>query len=157
MLMDKGWLMGLREGGRMKVKEVMSGEVATVGENETIANAAKKMADMNVGCLVVTEAGMVYGLITDRDITASCVGEAHDPRGCVVAQHMSSPVFTVKPDTDVLEAAQMMTLKRVKRLPVVDGVKMVGLVSISDLAKAMEQPMHNLLESIGMDAPKRPR
>jgi IMP dehydrogenase len=141
----------------MRVKNVMSGEVATAAENETIAAAAKKMADTNVGSLVVIEAGMVYGLITDRDITASCVGEGHDPRVCVVSQHMSSPVFTVRPDTDVLEAAQMMTLKRVKRMPVVDGVKMVGLVFISDLAKAMEQPMHNLLESIGMDAPKRQR
>lgn len=141
----------------MRVKDVMSGEVATAAETETIANDAKKMADMNVGCLVVVEAGMVYGLITDRDITAGCVGEAHDPRACAVSRHMSSPVFTVRLDTDVLEAAQMMTYRRVKRLPVVDGVKMVGLVSISDLAKAMEQPMHNLLESIGMDAPKRPR
>lgn len=141
----------------MRIKDVMSSEVATSAENETIAGAAKKMADMNVGSLVVVEAGMVYGLITDRDIATGCVGEGHDPRVCVVSQHMSSPVYTVRPDTDVLEAAQMMTVKRVKRLPVVDGVRMVGLVSMSDLAKAMEQPMHNLLASIGMDAPKRAR
>ncbi|MBM3944527.1 MAG: CBS domain-containing protein [SAR202 cluster bacterium] len=140
----------------MKIRDIMSEGVATTSENESIIRAAIKMAEENVGSLVVVEGGMVYGIITDRDIIVGCIAEAHDAGQCTVMQHMSAPVVTVGEDDDALQAAHLMTTKRVKRLPVVDRSRLVGLVSVADVAKSMERPLFDLLESIGLDVPKRP-
>ncbi|MDA1189481.1 MAG: CBS domain-containing protein [Chloroflexi bacterium] len=139
----------------MNVQDIMSPTVATTSEETSITDAAKIMMEQNVGCLVVMEAGSVYGIITDRDITAGCVAEGHDPRKCKVMKHMSSPVVTIGPGTDLIEASRLMAAKRINRVPVVNLTKLVGIISIADVAKAMQVPMQNLLGNIGLDAPKR--
>jgi IMP dehydrogenase len=111
------------------------------------------MQEANVGCLVVVREGLVQGILTDRDIAVRCTSGGHDPQQCMVAVHMSSPVVVVRPNTDLLEAAHLMLQRRVKRLPVVEDGRLVGLVSLSDVAKAMDTPLHELL--IGMGAGRR--
>lgn len=136
----------------MQLKDIMTKEVITITEDETIANAARRMQEADVGCLVVTGAS-VTGIITDRDLAIKCVGEGHNPTECQVSQYMSRPVTTAEPGMDILDAAHLMTEKQVKRLPVVDGDQLIGLVSFSDIAGAMERPMHDLM--LGMGAARR--
>jgi CBS domain-containing protein len=137
----------------MYVRNIMVKQPVTVIPERTIADAAKLMRECNVGCLVVTHGGRPIGMITDRDVVVRCTCEGHDSDECSVQSHMSKPVITVRPSTDVLEAAHVMTERQVKRLPVVEARKLVGLLSLSDIAQAMEQPMHDLL--LGMGAARR--
>jgi CBS domain-containing protein len=137
----------------MQLKDIMARKVATIDGDDSIFSAARLMRTSNVGCLVVTNAGNVKGIITDRDLATACLSEGHDSRLCQVAGHMSNPVITGSPSMDILDAAHLMTEKRVKRLPVVEGTKLVGLVSMSDIAQAMDRTMHDLL--FGMGAARR--
>lgn len=138
----------------MQVSSVMARKLLTIRSGESIADAAKRMRDANVGCLVITtNSGAVQGIITDRDLVVRCVSTDDDTQLCPVVNHMSNPVITVSPAVDVLEAAHLMTEKKVKRLPVVEDGKLVGLVSLSDIALALEQPVQDLL--LGMGAARR--
>jgi CBS domain-containing protein len=137
----------------MQLKGIMAKNVLTITSEETIAGAARRMQEANVGCLVITNAGNVQGIITDRDLAVRCISQGHNPQQCHVSNHMSSPVITTEPDMDVLDAAHLMTEQKVKRLPVVEGDQLIGLVSFSDVAQAMDRPMHDLM--VGMGAARR--
>jgi signal-transduction protein with cAMP-binding, CBS, and nucleotidyltransferase domain len=82
---------------------------------------------------VVTAAGAIKGILTHRDLLA-CIGTDHDPSRCTVALHMSRPVFVLRPEEDLLSAADVMLRRRIKRLPVAEGGRLLGIVSLSDLA-----------------------
>lgn len=133
----------------MQLKDIMAKHVVTVTEAESVFRAASLMRQASVGCLVIADAGKAQGIVTDRDLAIRCLGEGHNPVLCPVSQHMSAPVVTATPDMDVLYAAHLMTNKKIKRLPVVEDEKLVGLVSFSDIANAMIQPMVHLLAGLG--------
>ena len=133
----------------MWVKDVMSDQVFTISSDDTIAEAAKKMATEDVGCLLVAEGGELEGIITDRDIAIRCCGEGEDPEGCTVADHMSTPVFQISPDESVWDAVEMMIENQVKRLPVTENGRLVGLLSFSDVAESLALPVNNLLLAMG--------
>ena len=137
----------------MQVRDLMKKGVVTIDPQETIKVAAEKMRNANIGCLVVTNTTTVKGIITDRDLAVRCVGYGHNPQQCPVSHHMSSPVTSTTPDADVLGTLEVMTTKMVKRLPVIEDGHLVGMVSFSDVAAALDQPMHELL--IGMGAVRR--
>ncbi len=137
----------------MKLEDIMVKKVITVSSLETVVEAAKKMREANVGCLVVNDDRSVKGVITDRDLVVGCLGAGHNARECRVEQHMSSPVIIAEPGWDILEASRVMTEQQVKRLPVMQDKKLVGLVSFSDIALALDKPMHELL--VGADATRR--
>ena len=138
----------------MHLREIMKKNVITVTDEESIANAARKMREANVGCLVVTNNGRsVEGIITDRDMTVDCLSQAHNSEQCQVSRHMTSPVISAEPNWDVLGAVHLMTEKQIKRLPVVENGQLIGLVSFSDIAQALEPPMRDLL--FGMGAARR--
>jgi CBS domain-containing protein len=137
----------------MQLKGIMAKNVLTITSEETIAGAARRMQEANVGCLVITNAGNVQGIITDRDLAVRCISQGHNPQQCHVSSHMSSPVITTEPNMDILDAAHLMTEQKVKRLPVVEGDQLIGLVSFSDVAQAMDRPMHDLM--VGMGAARR--
>jgi CBS domain-containing protein len=137
----------------MQLKGIMAKNVLTITSEETIAGAARRMQEANVGCLVITNSGKVQGIITDRDLAVRCISQGHNPQQCHVSNHMSSPVITTEPDMDILDAAHLMTEQKVKRLPVVEGDQLIGLVSFSDVAQAMDRPMHDLM--VGMGAARR--
>ena len=117
----------------MKLQERMIEVVVQAAPDETVAIAAKRMREMAVGCLVVTSAGAVKGIISDRDLLA-CLAAAHDPYQCQVSAHMRRPVIVLKPEEDVATAAEVMRSRRIKRLPVAKNGMLVGIVSLSDLA-----------------------
>jgi CBS domain-containing protein len=117
----------------MKLQEIMARDVVQAAPDETIGVAGKRMRESAVGCLVVTVEGVVKGIITDRDLLA-CLAQAHDPYRCKISAHMYRPVHVLGPDEDHVTAAQVMHDKRVKRLPVAQHGKLLGIVSLSDLA-----------------------
>lgn len=139
----------------MLVKDIMAKDVVTVAPDDLVANAANRMKRENVGCLVVTtKAKAVRGVITDRDLAINCMGEAHDPSACRVSGHMSAPAITTNPETDIIVAARTMAKRRIKRLSVVKGRHLVGLLSYADIAIAMQRPINDLIGLQGMDAAK---
>jgi CBS domain-containing protein len=133
----------------MQLKDIMAKKVITVAEDETVFTAASLMREVSIGCLVVTNEGKVGGIITDRDLTVRCLTEGHNPLLCPISHHMSRPVITAGPGMDVLYAAHLMSNKKIKGLPIVEGDQLIGLVSFSDVANAMIQPMAHLLAGLG--------
>jgi CBS domain-containing protein len=117
----------------MKLQEIMVRDVVQAAPDETIGVAGKRMRESAVGCLVVTLAGAVKGIITDRDLLA-CLAQAHDPYRCKISAHMHRPVHVLHPDEDHATAAIVMHEKRIKRIPIAQNGKLLGIVSLSDLA-----------------------
>ncbi len=115
----------------MKLREIMLRYVVQADPDETIAVAAQRVREKAVGCLVV--AGGVKVIIADRDLLA-CLAGAHDPYRCRIATHMRRPVHVLRPDEDHPIAAEVMCERRIKRLPIALNGKLLGIVSLSDLA-----------------------
>ena len=119
----------------MKVKDICSCRTVTVTPQDTIAEAARKMAKHNVGALpVVDYSGRAIGIITDRDITIRATAECKDPERYSVNDIMSGDISCVCLDADVTSAAKIMSEAKVRRLPVVDDGKVVGFLSLGDIA-----------------------
>lgn len=118
----------------MKVEEIMIRDVVESSPEKSINEAAKLMRDKAVGCLVITVDGGIKGLITDRDLVG-CIAVGHNPSECKISAHMSRPVGVIKPEEDHLTAAEVMRRRRIKRLPVAKFGKLLGIISLSDLAK----------------------
>ena len=133
----------------MKLGNIMVKKVVTISSKESVTNAARKMREANIGCLVVGEERKVEGIITDRDLVVGCLGAGHNPQQCHISQHMSSPVITAEPTMDIWDANRLMTHKKIKRLPVVKEGELIGIVSFSDIAQALDKPMHDLLVGVG--------
>ena len=120
----------------MLVQDVMSRHVVTVSGQESAALAARLLNRYNVGALpVCSQAGQLQGMLTDRDIALRCVAAGRDPTRTLVEQVMTRRVTAARPEMDAAEAAQLMRTRQVRRLPVTEQGKVVGLVSLADLAK----------------------
>ena len=117
-----------------------------ISPGESIGEAAKRMREKSVGCLVVSTDGAIKGIITDRDLLA-CIGQSHSPDQCGVALHMSRPVIVLRPEEDHLTAASVMCKKRIKRLPIAKDGKLLGIISLSDLAALAEGDLERLESS----------
>lgn len=117
----------------MDVRNVMSSDVASIETRDTLQAAAAKMAEINVGSLPVLREGRLAGIVTDRDIVVRAVARGAAP-GTAVADAMSDGVVTLSPDMSVDEAARLMSDKQIRRLYVVDEDRLVGVVSLGDLA-----------------------
>ena len=119
----------------MQVKDLMEGSVVTVAPDETAAEAARLLARHNVGSLPVCGAdGGLRGVITDRDIVLRCVAIEEDPTKTEVQKIMTRNCAVIAPQADAREAARLMAAKQVRRLPVVERDKVVGMVSLGDLS-----------------------
>jgi len=118
----------------MTVRDMMTKDLITCSPDETLAQAAQKMASGDIGCCPVVENGQLVGVITDRDITVRAVARGLDPNSQHVREMMSTNLVTVTPDTSVEDACRLMMDYQVRRLPVVEGNRLVGMVSLADLA-----------------------
>ena len=101
----------------------------------TVFEAIKAMVDANVGALLVTEGGRITGIMTERDYLRRVTLEGRTDKEARVEEIMSSPLIYVTPDASIEECMALMTDRRIRHLPVVDGDDVVGLVSIGDLVK----------------------
>ena len=116
------------------IREVMTSNPATIESSATVVDAAQLMRDEDVGLVPVTEGGRLVGTITDRDITIRVVAESKDPQSTTVRDVASTDVVTLNPDQDFEEAVRLMSQHQVRRLPVVEGGQLVGIVAQADVA-----------------------
>ena len=133
----------------MKVEEIMIRDVVESSPEKSINEAAKLMREKAVGCLVITIEGGIKGIITDRDLLG-CIAAGHNPSECKISAHMSRPVAVIKPEEDYLTAADVMRRRRIKRLPVAKFGKLLGIISLSDLAKLAVSDLVQIESSLGL-------
>lgn len=120
----------------VQVREIMNPSVVSIDPSESAALAARLLARHNIGALPVCgRGGRLHGLVTDRDIILRCVAAEESPRDLSVKDIMTRRCVTVSPTDDVRQAARLMSEEQVRRLPVVEDGKVVGLLSLGDLAK----------------------
>jgi CBS domain-containing protein len=112
----------------------MTRDVRTIDASSSVEDAARMMKELNVGSLPVSENGNITGIITDRDVVLRNVADGKAPSDTRVDEVMSKTVVTATPDMDVHRAADLMAKNQIRRLPVVENNRMVGIVSIGDLA-----------------------
>lgn len=114
------------------INELMATDVATCMPSDSIEDVARKMRNSDVGSIPVIDGDKLVGIVTDRDIVIRSVAEGNT--GAKVADLMSSSLVTGKPDMSVHEAAEKMAREEIRRLPIVDNDKLVGMVALGDLA-----------------------
>ena len=120
----------------MKISEIMSERVVTIDQREPVIAAARLLKRMNLGALPVTDrSGKLVGMLTDRDIVVRCVAAGGNAREMTVGDIMSRGVVTASPESEVSDAARRMGRGQVRRLPVVEGGKLVGMLSLADMAR----------------------
>lgn len=122
----------------MKARDLMAPHPGVVTAGDPLSRAAEIMRDWDVGMVPVVDdtlAMHLLGVITDRDIAVRCVAPRHGGRCCVGAHLTAEPLATVEPDTDVREVMEQMKAHQVRRLPVVAGGRLVGVVALADLAR----------------------
>lgn len=120
----------------MKVSDIMSDRVVTIDEREPVIAAARLLKRMNLGALPVTDRGdKLVGMLTDRDIVLRCVALGGDARTMTTGDVMTRGVVTATPDVKVDDAAKRMGRGQVRRLPVVENGKLVGMLSLADMAR----------------------
>lgn len=126
----------------MNVKDCMNPHVIAVSPEETVAVAARLMARHNVGALPVRAVdGSLCGIVTDRDMILRCVALNRPAEETSVSRVMTTRVTCVTPNTSLTKAADCMAKEQVRRLPVVEGRKLVGMVSLGDLSHREDYTM----------------
>jgi CBS domain-containing protein len=115
------------------VREVMTESVVTAAPERTVREIAELMRERNVGSVVLVEAERPIGFVTDRDLALSVIADGRD-FGDHVADHASSPVITASGSMEVEEAGELMVRHAIRRLVVVDGGRLTGIVTLDDLA-----------------------
>jgi CBS domain-containing protein len=119
-------------------------EIYSVRPNATVYGALELMAEKNIGAVVVTdEDGKLHGIFSERDFARKMIIKGRNANTTKVKEIMTTLVVSVNPDTRIHECMALMTEKRIRHLPVLDGEKLVGVVSIGDVVKSMltEQEM----------------
>jgi CBS domain-containing protein len=117
-------------------RDLMTGDCQCVKETETLADAAQKMANLGVGAFPICgEDGQLKGMLTDRDIVVKALAHGKDPSATKAGDLAEGKPVTIGADDDIDELVRTMTKYQVKRVPVIDGQKLVGIVSESDIAE----------------------
>jgi CBS domain-containing protein len=131
-------------------RDVMSGGAECIGENDTIADAAKRLADLDVGAMPICgEDNRLKGMLTDRDIAIKVVAAGKDPTTTKAGELGQGKPVTIGADDSIMEALQTMKEYKVRRLPVIDGHDLIGIVSQADLARNVEEEkVGDLVEAI---------
>jgi len=144
----------------MSVKGVMVEEVITVKPSTTVREAVALMNENEIGCLIVTKKGKPVGIITERDILKKIVCQSKNPGRVKVSEIMSAPLVVGKDNMDLGDAARLMLKQNVKKLPIVNGGNLVGLITLTDIVR-VDHVEHMLIKIInqlrknGWNPPKR--
>jgi CBS domain-containing protein len=116
------------------VRDIMTADPRTVNASDSIVDAAKVMDQADVGPVIVLEDGAVSGILTDRDIVIRAVAEGKDPKSTKVGDVCTKDPTTLSPDEDVDRAISVMRDQKIRRLPVVENDRAVGILSLGDVA-----------------------
>ena len=116
------------------VKEIMSNSVVSVDSSVAATDAAKMMEDSGVGAIAVLENGSPVGIVTDRDFAIKIAAHSY-PLDTPIRRMMSSPLISIDPNSDLWTASDLMSSRNVRKLPVIDDDRIVGIITSSDLVK----------------------
>jgi CBS domain-containing protein len=139
----------------LRVEDVMVKEVVTVDENFTVKEAAEIMNKFEIGCLIGVRKGKAMGILTERDVLKRVVAQGRDASKTKVKDAMTSPLVIAEPDMDLAEAVKLMFQMKIKKLPVVDGKRLVGLVSLTDIARFQPQMITILKQLAAKQTPPK--
>ena len=137
----------------MTIAAVLRGKgsnVETISADAPLFDAVQRLGEKRIGALPVLEDGRIIGIISERDVIYCLRDHGPEVLNSPVSRAMSSPAITAPPDTDVLAALALMTQRRIRHLPVVDGQELRGIVSIGDLVKHRIPPL-TALDRVKMD------
>ncbi len=131
-------------------RDIMHVGAECIGEHETLAQAARRMRDLDVGALPICgEDDRLHGIITDRDIVIKCVAAGGDPETVTAGDLAQGKPFTVDADASAGQVLRVMEDHRIRRLPVIDNHRLVGMISEADLARHLpEQSIAEFVEAI---------
>ena len=116
------------------VKEIMSNSVVSVDSSVTATDAAKMMEDADVGAIAVLENGSPVGIVTDRDFAIKITAHSY-PIDTPIRRIMSAPLISIDPNSDLWTASDLMSTRNVRKLPVIDDDRIIGIITSSDLVK----------------------
>jgi len=133
--------------GVILVRDVMTRNVKSVRPDSSVMEAIRKMNKFEIGSIIVVQGGRPVGIITERDILRRIVEQRLDPLVVKAREIMSSPITTIREDVAVEEAAEMMTKRRIKKLPVVSNGRLIGMVTATDLMRSAPK-LVGLLEGL---------
>ena len=127
------------------VNQVMSKNVLTAEKSTSLQDAAEKMNQLNVGCVIVTEESKPVGIITERDFETKVAAEGR-PLFTEISEVMSFPLITIDPEETIWEASEIMKEKLIHKLPVIENERIVGVITTSDIVR---------ISSVGSDSQMR--
>lgn len=144
----------------MEIKDIMVEKVVTIDADATVKTAVRLMNQREIGCLIATDSSKIVGIITERDLLKKVLEESRDPTKIKVREIMSKKLVLGVPAMEITDAARLMLKNEVKKLPVVMEGQLVGLITLTDIARAtrIEQQMVNLIKELskgGWLPPKR--
>lgn len=131
-------------------RDIMTGDAQCASTNDSLVDAARKLRDLDVGALPICgDDNRLQGMITDRDIVVKCIADGGDPSSVKVSELAEGKPVTIGADDSVEEALRTMSQHGVRRLPVIDGHELIGVLSQADVAKNLpEESVGDLVEAI---------
>lgn len=140
----------------LKVEDVMVEDVITIEPDATVKKAVSLMNENEIGCLIVVKQGKAVGIVTERDMLSRVLSLGRDPERTRVVEVMSAPLVVAEPKMELEEAARLMFKMKVKKLPVVSDSQLVGLITLTDVARFQPQIIKILKKAHALNqAPKR--
>jgi CBS domain-containing protein len=139
-------------------REVMTPDAECIGENQTLLDAAKKMADRGYGAMPICgEDNRLKGMLTDRDIVVKALAQGKDPGSTRAGELGEGKPITIGADDPLEETLQTMARYKVRRLPVIDGHDLVGIVAVADVARELndDRAKGDLIETISEGPPQQ--
>ncbi|TDC84111.1 CBS domain-containing protein [Micromonospora sp. KC606] len=131
-------------------RDIMTADVTCVREQDDLRAAARRMADLGVGSLPICgDDNRLRGMLTDRDIVVKVLAQGKDPVNVTAGELAQGAAVTIGADDDATEILRTMGKHKVRRLPVIDGHELVGIVAVADVARSLpERPVGDLIEAL---------
>lgn len=131
-------------------RDIMTPDAMCVSETDDLVTAAKRMAELNIGSMPICgQDRRLKGMLTDRDIVVKVLAEGRNPQDCTAGELAQGKPVTIGADDDATQILQTMSRNQVRRLPVIDGHDLVGIVALADVARALpDRPTGEVLEAI---------
>jgi CBS domain-containing protein len=120
----------------MKIEKLMTRNVITLSADASVYDAVKLMNKNKIGCLVVVDNSHIVGILTERDLLERVLEKCKNPKETKVSEIMTKHVITGKPDMELSEATEVMFKNKVKKLPIIEKNRLVGMVTLTDIARA---------------------
>ena len=144
----------------MKVRDIMTTGIETASPDTSLQEIARMMQREDVGAIPIIDGDELAGIITDRDIVVRCIAAGKDPADTEAEQILSGDLETAEPDDDVQEASRIMSQRQIRRLPVCEGGRLLGMISIGDIAVKEEEDrageaLQEISQGVKSEAPAR--